>query len=107
MINGFYPDFLIIRNLPSIGYVIDILEPHRGDLTDNLSKAKALVEYAQAHPSAPIGRIQLIREGRDGITGTRRMKRLDLAKSAVKAKVMNIQTTQELDNLFLDDNLVD
>lgn len=104
---GFYPDFLIIRNIQGIGYVVDILEPHRGDLTDNLSKAKALVEYAQKQPTAPIGRIQLIREGKDGITGTKRMKRLDLAKSAVKAKVMSIQTTQELDNLFLDDSLVD
>lgn len=104
---GFYPDFLVIRNLPGIGYVVDILEPHRGDLTDNLSKAKALVEYAQKQPTAPIGRIQLIREGKDGMTGSKRMKRLDLAKSAVKAKVMSIQTTQELDNLFLDDSLVD
>ena len=103
---GFYPDFLIIRNVPGIGYVVDILEPHRGDLTDNLSKAKALVEYAQKQPTAPIGRIQLIREGRDNVTGAKRMKRLDLAKSAVKARVMAIQTTQELDNLFLDESLV-
>ena len=86
---------------------MDILEPHRGDLTDNLSKAKALVEYAQKQPTAPIGRIQLIREGRDNVTGAKRMKRLDLAKSAVKARVMAIQTTQELDNLFLDESLVD
>ena len=56
---------------------MDILEPHRGDLTDNLSKAKALVEYAQKQPTAPIGRIQLIREGRDNVTGAKRMKRLD------------------------------
>lgn len=35
------------------------------------------------------------------------MKRLDLAKSAVRTRVMQIQTTQELDALFLDDNLVD
>lgn len=104
---GFYPDFLIIRNVPGIGYVVDILEPHRGDLTDNLSKAKAFVEYAQKQPTAPIGRIQLIREGRDNVTGAKRMKRLDLAKSAVKARVMAIQTTQELDNLFLDESLVD
>ncbi len=104
---GFYPDFLIIRNLPAIGYVIDILEPHRSDLTDNLSKAKALADYFQNQPTAPIGRIQLIREGRDGITGNRRMKRLDMAKSAVRARVNAIQTTQELDNLFLDDSLTD
>lgn len=104
---GFYPDFLIVRNVAGIGYVVDILEPHRGDLTDNLSKAKALADYAQKQPSAPIGRLQLIREGKDNIAGKKRMKRLDLAKSAVRAKVMQIQTTQELDALFLDDSLVD
>lgn len=103
---GFYPDFLIIRNVKGIGYVIDILEPHRPDLTDNLSKAKALADYAQKQPSAPIGRLQLIREGKDNITGKKRMKRLDLMRSAVRTRVMQIQTTQELDNLFLDDSLV-
>lgn len=84
IVKGFYPDFLIIRNVVGIGYAIDILEPHRGDLTDNLSKAKALVDYAQKQPSAPIGRLQMIREGKDSITGKKRMKRLDLAKSAVR-----------------------
>lgn len=107
IVKGFYPDFIIIRNVTGIGYVIDILEPHRADLTDNLSKAKALADYAQKQPSAPIGRLQLIREGKDNITGKKRMKRLDLAKSAVRARVMQLQTTQELDALFLDDSLVD
>lgn len=107
IVKGFYPDFLIIRYVEGIGYVIDILEPHRSDLADNLSKAKALADYAQKQPSAPIGRLQLIREGKDNITGKKRMKRLDLGKSAVKAKVMSLQTTQELDNLFLDDSMVD
>lgn len=107
IVKGFYPDFLIIRNVEGIGYVIDILEPHRPDLTDNLSKAKALADYAQKQPSAPIGRLQLIREGKDNITGKKRMKRLDLAKSAVRAKVMYLRTAQELDSLFLDDEFVD
>ena len=107
MAKGFYPDFIIIRYENGIGYVIDLLEPHRPDLTDNLSKAKELADYAQRQPSAPIGRLQLIREGKDNITGKKRMKRLDIAKSAVRARVMQIQTTQELDNLFLDDSLVD
>lgn len=107
IVKGFYPDFLIIRNVEGIGYVIDILEPHRSDLTDNLSKAKALADYAQKQLSAPIGRLQLIREGKDNITGKKRMKRLDLMRSAARARVMQIQTTQELDNLFLDDSLVD
>lgn len=107
IVKGFYPDFLIIRNVVGIGYAIDILEPHRGDLTDNLSKAKALVDYAQKQPSAPIGRLQMIREGKDSITGKKRMKRLDLAKSAVRERVMQLQSTQELDALFLDDSLVE
>lgn len=107
IVKSFYPDFLIIRNIAGIGYIIDILEPHRADLTDNLSKAKALVDYAQKQPSAPIGRLQLIREGKDSITGNKRMKRLDLAKSAIRARVMKLQTIQELDDLFLDESLVD
>lgn len=107
IVKGFYSDFLIIRNVVGIGYAIDILEPHRGDLTDNLSKAKALVDYAQKQPSAPIGRLQMIREGKDSITGKKRMKRLDLAKSAVRERVMQLQSTQELDALFLDDSLVE
>ena len=106
-VKSFYPDFLIIRSVSGLGYVLDILEPHRADLTDNLSKAKALADYAQKQPSAPIGRLQLIREGKDNITGQKRMKRLDLAKSAVRAKVQQIQTTGDLDKLFLDDSLVD
>ena len=107
VVKGFYPDFLIIRNVEGIGYVIDILEPHRSDLTDNLSKAKALADYALKQPSAPIGRLQLIREGKDNITSKKRTKRLDLMRSAVRTRVIQIQTTQELDNLFLDDSLVE
>ena len=41
------------------------------------------------------------------ISPKKRMKRLDLAKSAVKAKAMTLQTTIELDHLFLDDSMVD
>lgn len=107
VVKGFYPDFLVIRNVMGVGYVIDILEPHRGDLKDNLSKAKALADYARKMPSAPIGRLQLIREGKDNLTGKKRMKRLDFAKSAVRAKVMQLQTNDELDCVFLDDNMVD
>ena len=78
-------------------------------MTDNLSKAKALADYALKQPSAPIGRLQLIREGKDkdNITNKKRMKRLDLMRSAVRTRVIQIQTTQELDNLFLDDSLVE
>lgn len=59
------------------------------------------------HFFVKIGRLQLIREGKDNITGKKRMKTPDLMGSAARARVMQIQTTQELDNLFLDDSLVD
>lgn len=104
---GFYPDLLIIRNVVGIGYVIDILEPHRGNFTDNLSKAKALLDYARKQPTAPIGRIQLIREGKDSVTGAKCLKRLDFVKRAVQARIMAIHTIEELDALFLDDSLID
>ena len=106
-VRGFYPDFLIIRKVTGVGYVIDMLEPHRPDFSDNLSKAKAFVAYAQKMPSAPIGRLQIIREGKDNVTGKKRMKRLDLAKSAVKAKIVPMQTLDELNALFLDDSMID
>lgn len=107
IVKGFYPDFIIIRNVDKIGYVIDIMEPHMANLTDNLSKAKAFANYARKQPSAPIGRLQLIREDKDNLTGKKRMKRLDLAKSDVRSRVLQIQTIQDLDNLFLDDSMVD
>ena len=103
----FYPDFLVIRNVDGIGYVVDILEPHRANLSDNLSKAKALADYAQRQPSAPIGRLQIIREGKDNLTGKKRMKRLDLSKNAVRTRVMQLQTVEELDQLFLDAKMVE
>ena len=55
---------------------------------------KALVDYVQKQPSAPIGRLQMIREGKDSITGKKRMKQLNLAKRAVREKVMQLQTTK-------------
>ena len=105
-IKGFYPDFLIVRDVPETGYVIDILEPHRGDLTDNLSKAKAFMRYMERQPSAQIGRIQLIRAGKDSLTGHKKMKRLDFSRSYVRDEVKKIFSTTELDNLFLNDNLI-
>lgn len=31
-----FPDFVIVRDVPDVGYMMDILEPHRPDLDDNL-----------------------------------------------------------------------
>lgn len=92
-----YPDFIIVRRNDSLGYVIDILEPHRSDFKDNLGKAKGFAEYARKNPG--VGRIQLIREMKDA-TGNKRYKRLDMSQSAVRDKVLCATTNDEIDHIF-------
>ena len=75
-----YPDFIIVRYDPILNYVIDILEPHSFDFSDNLGKAKGLARYAEAEPR--IGRVQLIHPSKDP-AGKTRLKRLDLSNGSV------------------------
>ena len=92
-----YPDFLIVRRDNDGEYVIDILEPHDPTRIDNLGKAKGFAEYARQNPG--VGRIELIRKGKDG-TGHERFKRLDMARSAIRDKVSHVITNDELDHIF-------
>ena len=93
----FYPDFLIIRRENSGDYIVDILEPHDNTRDDNISKAKALAQYAADHPA--IGRAQLIRVQKRTTGDT--LKRLDFAAHGeLRTKVMAINLPEELDNLF-------
>ena len=92
-----YPDFLIVRKDIDEEYVIDILEPHDPTRIDNLGKAKGFAEYARQNPG--VGRIELIRMGKDGV-GHQRFKRLNMAKSAIRDKVAHAITNEELDHIF-------
>jgi len=92
-----HPDFLIVRSNPQLDYIVDILEPHGSQFKDNLAKAKGLAKYAEEEPK--IGRIQLIREGKDA-AGKNKFKRLDLAKGAVRNKVLHAVTDADLDLIF-------
>lgn len=92
-----YPDFIIVRKDSDMEYVIDILEPHDPTRIDNLGKAKGFAEYARQNPG--VGRIQLIRMGKDG-AGKKRFKRLDMARSLVRDKVSRAMTNDELDHIF-------
>ncbi|WP_026653300.1 DEAD/DEAH box helicase [Butyrivibrio proteoclasticus] len=92
-----YPDFVIIRKDDQLGYVMDILEPHNPDFKDNLNKAKAFAKYAELE--ARIGRIELIRKGKDA-AGKDRFKRLDMAKGAIRNKVLAAVNNDELDHIF-------
>lgn len=92
-----YPDFIIVRKDSDMEYVIDILEPHDPTRIDNLGKAKGFAEYARQNPG--VGRIQLIRMGKDAV-GKKRFKRLDMAMSSVRDKVSRAMTNDELDHIF-------
>lgn len=93
---SFYPDFLIIRSDPTVDYVVDILEPHGNQYTDNLPKAKALAEYAQNETR--LGRVQLIHKTSDA--GGNRFIRLDLTDIDVRDKVLHANNDDELGNIF-------
>ena len=97
-----YPDFLIVRSDPILTYVIDILEPHNPDYKDNLGKAKGFAKYAEAERR--IGRIQLIRTGKDQAKKIR-FKRLDMSQGAVREKVLKAQNNDELDHIFETDGI--
>ena len=98
-VKGCYPDMLIVRKDNSLGYVIDIMEPHGDQFKDNLAKAQGLAYYAQEANIA--GRIQLIRKIPSPIGN--RFIRLDLNKSAIRKKVLSAMTNEELDHLFTTD----
>lgn len=95
-----YPDFVIIRNDGAGEYVIDILEPHDPTRIDNFGKAKGFAEYARQNPG--VGRIQLIRMGKDAAHNNR-FKRLDMERRAVRDKVSHAMTNDELDHIFSTD----
>ena len=98
-----YPDFIIVRRDASLGYVLDILEPHDPTRTDNLPKAKGFAKYASEE--FKIGRIQLIRKIKEQ-TGEKFL-RLDFSKSEIRQKVQKLQTPEELDHLFETDGIVE
>ena len=88
---NFFPDMLIVRRTAD-GFVVDVLEPHRANITDNLGKAQALANYARDNPT--VGRVELIRG--DGNS----FRRLDMSVAEIREKVLSAKTNAELDNVF-------
>ena len=101
--NGFYPDFLVVRNDPAVGYVVDILEPHGNQYSDNLPKAKALAKYAKKEDR--MGRVQLIHKS--STAGGQKFIRLDLTDRDNQEKVLLANTDDELTNIFTINGIVD
>lgn len=100
---AFYPDFLIIRNDPMIGYVIDILEPHGSQYSDNLPKAKALAAYAKKEDR--LGRIQLIHK--TATANGQKFIRLDLTDIDNQESVLHANTDDELTNIFTMNGIIE
>ena len=82
---------LIVRKAAD-GFVVDVLEPHRANITDNLGKAQALAKYARDNPT--VGRVEMIRGDRNFF------RRLDMSRDEVCKKVLSASTNAELDNVF-------
>lgn len=89
-----FPDFIVVRRDEDGTYMVDLLEPHRPDLTDNLPKCKGFAKYAEENPR--INRFQLIRQ----MPGRDKLVRLDLTKRAVREEVKSITTDDQLARLF-------
>lgn len=87
-----FPDFMVVRSKGK-ALVVDILEPHSPHLTDSYAKAKGLAQFAGKH-SNHFGRIELIR-----VAG-KQIKRLDLADSNTRKKVLMVDSNQALDLIF-------
>lgn len=97
-----YPDFLIVRRdlQNPEEFIIDILEPHNPHFIDNLGKAQGFAKYAEKN--IQIGRIQLIKKEQN-IGGNSGFKRLDLAKSATREKVLKARDYTDLLRIFESD----
>ena len=74
------------------GYIADIPEPHDSTRRDSIGKARASAEYAKENSF--VGRLELIRREKNCF------KRLDMAQSDIREKILRALTNAELDNLF-------
>ena len=91
-----FPDLVVVRK-EGKGLVVDILEPHRPDLDDNFEKAKGLAHFAKLH-GGMFGRIQLIRKVTSA--GGEHFARLEINKSAMIKKLLEVTSNVLLDRLF-------
>lgn len=99
-IKGMHPDFFIIRKDDTLGYIVDVIEPHGSHFKDNLGKAKGLAKYCleQSNLSGQFGRVQLVRE--ISKFGESKLVRLELNKTSVRDKILKCTTNDELDHIF-------
>lgn len=94
-----FPDFIVIKKNGNGGYRVDILEPHRPDLDDNLYKAKGLARYAYAHQNkTQLKRCEMIRI--EATASGDRFLRLNTTKTGVQKNVIDATNENTLNTLF-------
>ena len=91
-----FPDLVVVRQVGG-AFVIDILEPHRGDLDDNFEKAVGLAKFAEKHGSM-FGRIQLIRK--QPSAAGEHFVRLEINSTPMIRKLLLITSNPLLNALF-------
>jgi type III restriction enzyme len=91
-----FPDLVVVRQVDG-AFVVDILEPHRGDLDDNFEKAVGLAKFAEKH-GAMFGRIQLIRKQPSG--SGEHFVRLEINSTPMIKRLLLITSNPLLDALF-------
>ena len=85
------------RNRP--GYRFEQADSSDYGINDRcIPKAKALADYAAK--DSFLARVEMIREMKGAVPGQKIYKRLDMAKTSVRAKVLGIHAPEELDQVF-------
>ena len=92
----FYPDFVIVTETNG-KLSLSILEPHDPSRDDNLSKARALIEYGRKENR--VKRLELIR-----VTDDNSIWRLDFKNSNVIEDMKMVDSSLKLNNLFKEYN---
>ena len=90
---NFYPDFIVIRK-EGTGYSFNVLEPHRDNEADNLSKAEAMISYAQTE--FQVDSIELIR-----VTNDKKIMRLNFRDVNIIEDMKYVHSIDQLNSLFL------
>lgn len=81
-----------------------VSDPVRAITSAKKKTTKGFAEYARQNPG--VGRIQLIRMGKDA-AGRNQFRRLDMYKTAIREKVSCAINTDELDHIFDTDGVIE
>ena len=89
-----YPDFLFFRESGGT-VVVDLVDPHGLHFVDAAPKARGLAKFAEKHRTS-FGRIEMYMYDKQ----SDRRKTLDLKKTSVRNRVLGVENSSHLEDLF-------